>query len=83
MKKIGVIENYFSKISVAVLDLTDGDLKVGDTIHIKGATTDYKQKVDSMQIEREEVEMVNKGLKVGLKTTERVRKTDEVFLVEE
>lgn len=83
MKKIGVIENYFSKISVAVLNLSDGDLKVGDTIHIKGATTDYSQKVESMQIEREEVEKVNKGQKVGFKTTERVRKTDEVFLVEE
>ncbi len=82
MKKIGIIENYFSKISVAVLHLTDDDLNVGDTIRIKGATTDYSQKVDSMQIEREEVLHVDKGQKVGLKTLERVRKADEVFLTE-
>ena len=82
MKKIGVVENYFSKISVAVLHLTEGDLKVGDTIQLKGAKTDFTQKVDSMQIEREEVQSVSKGQKVGLKTSERVRKADEVFLVE-
>ena len=49
-KEIGKVDHFFSNISVAVIELT-GALKVGDEIHIKGATTDFTQKVDSMQIE--------------------------------
>jgi putative protease len=79
MKKIGLIENYFSKVSVAVLQLTEDGITKGDKIHIKGSTTDFEMLVESMQIDRKEIESADKGQKIGLMVPERVREKDEVF----
>ena len=81
-KKIGKITHYFSKIGVAVVELEDV-VKVGDKIRIKGATTDFTQTVDSMQIEHEQVEEAGAGQSIGLKVADKVREGDEVFLVED
>jgi len=78
-KKIGKIFSYYSNIGVAAIDLTDGSLNVGDTIHIKGNTTDFKQKVESIQIEHKEVKSAKKGASVGIKVKDRVRPNDQVF----
>jgi putative protease len=77
-REIGKVTHYFTKIGVAVIELTD-ELKVGDTIHIKGATTDFQQSVESMQIEHEPVESAGAGQAIGLKVEERVRKGDTVY----
>jgi translation elongation factor EF-1alpha len=76
--EIGHITHFFPKISVAVIEL-EKDLKVGDTIAVKGPTTDFEQKVDSMQIEHENVEKAEAGQSIGLKVAERVRETDVVY----
>jgi|TARA_Y100000310_G_scaffold101777_1_gene99905 putative protease len=80
-KKIGKIFSYYSNIGVAAIELTEGSLKVGDEIHIKGSTTDITQKVDSMQVEHEEVKSAKKGGSIGIKVKDRVRPNDEVFKV--
>ena len=80
-EKVGVVEHFFTKISVAAIKITDGELKVGDTIHIVGATTDFKQKVDSMQINKQPVEIARPGDEVGIKVVERVRENDVVYKV--
>ena len=80
--KIGEIAHYFGKISVAAIKLTDGHLKVGDTIHIKGHTSDFTQKVDSIQIEHNKVTEAKKGDDIGIKVAEHVREKDEVYKVE-
>jgi len=49
---VGKVTHYFGKIEVGIIELSK-ELKVGDTIHIKGSTTDFEQKVESMQIEHE------------------------------
>lgn len=82
-KKIGRVLNYFAKVGVAALEITEGELRVGDTIHVKGATTDFTQTVDSMQIEHQSVEKASAGESVGLKVKDRVRQDDEVFVVQE
>ena len=79
-KLVGRITHYFPKINVAVVELLD-TLKVGDVIHIKGATTDFEQTVDSMQIEHEQVEQADKGQAIGLKVKDRIREGDEVYLI--
>jgi putative protease len=76
---IGKVSHYFSKIGVAVLDLTQ-TLKVGDSIHIKGHTTDVSQSVASMQIEHETVEQGKPGEAVAIKVDQPVRQGDEVFV---
>ncbi len=78
-QKIGEVFHYFSKIGVAAIRLTDGDLKVGDTIQVQGPTTDLTQVVDSMQIETQPVQGATKGQSVGLKVKEKVRERDLVY----
>jgi len=80
LEQIGSIGNYYSKISVAVVDLT-GELTVGDTIRVKGATSDFRQKVDSMQIEHANVQTAGAGQSIGLKVADKVRKGDLVYKV--
>ncbi len=78
---IGTVTHYFGHIDVAAFEITDGGLKVGDTIHIVGHTSDFTQTVDSMQIEHEQVESATVGDQVGVKVGEKAREHDKVFKV--
>ncbi|MDD5009482.1 MAG: EF-Tu/IF-2/RF-3 family GTPase [Syntrophorhabdaceae bacterium] len=78
---IGRVERFFSKIGVAAIRITSGELKVGDTIKFKGHSTDFEQTVESMQVEHENVEKVETGKDVGIKVKEKVRDHDTVYLV--
>jgi putative protease len=79
--KIGIITHYFGKIGVAAVKIADGVLEIGDTIRIKGHTSDVTQTVQSMQVEHESVEIARAGDEVGLKTTDYVREHDAVYKV--
>lgn len=79
-KEIGKIFSYFAKIGVAAIKLKSA-LKVGDKIKIKGATTDFEQKVKSIQMEGKSVEKAKKGDDVGIKVDDRVRPGDAVFIL--
>jgi putative protease len=78
--KIGSISHIYKKIGVAVIDLSE-PLQVGDTIHISGRTTDLTQKVESIQIERQNVERAEKGQSIGLRVTGEVKERDLVYKV--
>jgi len=80
-KKIGFVKHYFSKIGVAAIELTDGELSVGDTIHIKGHTTDFIQQIESMQIEHQNVQHAQIGDNIGIKVKEHTRDHDIVYKV--
>ena len=82
-EKIGIVEHFFNKVSVAAIKITDGGLKIGDTIHIVGSHTDFTQKIDSMEIDRNPVEKVTAGDDVGIKVKDRVREHDVVYKVPE
>ena len=79
-KEVGEVSTFFSQINVAAIKLS-GALSDGDKIHIKGHTTDFKQKVSSMQIEGKKVGKAKKGDHVGIKVADRVRPNDKVLLV--
>lgn len=79
-KEIGKITHYFSNLSVGIIKLTD-TLKVGDTVHIKGNTTDFTQDIKSMQIEHENIQEAKEGDSVGVKVNEKVREGDAVYKV--
>jgi len=78
---IGKVERFFSKIGVAAIKITSGELKVGDTIKFKGHSTDFEQTVESMQVEHKNVEKAVAGDDVGIKVKEKVRDHDVVYLV--
>jgi len=82
-EEIGKITHYFAKINVGVIELTKGTLQIGDTIHIKGHTTDFYQKVQSMQVEHSSVDTVKSGESVGMKVESPVREHDLIFKVTE
>lgn len=76
--EVGRVTHYFSRISVAVVELK-APLSVGDHIIIRGPTTDFEQVVESMQIEHKNIEKAEAGQSIGLKVNQRVREKDVVY----
>jgi len=76
---IGEVTHFFSRIQVIVLKMNKGKLLVGDQIHIAGRTTDFIQKVKSLQIESVDVKSAKKGQLVGLKVAKKAKPGDQVF----
>jgi len=77
-KELGRVLHYYANIGVAVVKLS-GALKVGDNIRIKGATSDFTQKVESMQIDTAKIAEAKKGQSIGLKVKEHARQHDAVY----
>ncbi len=77
---VGDVRHFFPRISVAVIDLIE-ELKVGDEILIQGRMTNLRQRVESMEIEHKKVEVAPPGSSIGLKTVDRVREGDRVYVV--
>lgn len=77
-KEIGTVTHYYGHISVGIIELKDA-LKVGDTLHIKGHSSDFTQTVESIQIEHAEVNEANSGDIIGLKVTQKVHPHDKVY----
>jgi len=78
--KVGRIEHFYSKASVAVVELSS-PLKQGDKIVIRGTTTNIEQTVDSMEMEHNQVSLAQAGQRIGLKVAGRVRENDVVYKV--
>jgi len=78
LQEVGRVSHFFTKISVAVIELT-ATVSVGDRILIKGPTTNLEQTIDSMEIEHEKVQRAKAGESIGLKVKDRVRETDIVY----
>jgi translation elongation factor EF-1alpha len=81
--KVGEVVKFFAKPGVAAIVITDYGLRTGDTIHFKGHTTDFSQRIDSMQIENQPVDHADVGDDVGVKVAERVRPGDIAYRVSE
>lgn len=78
---IGRVIHYYSHLNVAVISLDKGPLQVGDVIHIKGHTTDFRQPVESMQVEHESITKAVPGDDFGLKVSDHAREHDIVYRV--
>ncbi len=80
-ERIGVVTHYYGHLSVAIIRLESGTLRVGDMIHIRGQTTDFGQKVESLEINHAPVTEVGPNEEFGLKVAEHAREHDVVFKV--
>lgn len=78
-ERVGTVTHYFSQISVAIVRLESGSLRLGDTIHITGHTSDFRQRVESLQLEHQPVSEVSVGQEFGLKVTAHARENDIVY----
>lgn len=79
--RIGKVTHFFGKINVAVIKLTD-ELKIADHVHFLGKNTDFEQEVASMQVEHESITVAPPDSEVAIKTIQRVRRGDSVFLLD-
>ena len=79
-KPVGAVTHYFTAIKVAIVKFKQ-PVKVGDTLAFRGATTDFKQKIASMQFDHKSIAVAAKGKEIGMKVGKRVREGDEVFKV--
>jgi len=77
---IGRVNHWFGKIGVAGIELT-GKLAAGDHIHILGHTTDFEQKVTSMQLMHQDIEEAGPGDNIGVKVQFRARSGDRVYKI--
>jgi len=81
-KYIGKIVNYFSNLGVAVIKIEEGELKIGDKIRILGGQeTNFEQTVDSMQVDRQNVEVAKVGDEIGMKVSQKVRDSYRVYKI--
>lgn len=81
-QEIGRVTHYFNHVGVAIVEISEGTLSVGDTIHIVGHTSDLTQKVESIQIEHENVDSIKAGQSAGVRVSDHVREHDRVYKVE-
>jgi len=79
--EIGKVTHYFSKVGVMAIQITQDVLRVGDVIRVKGHTSDFTQKIDSMQIDNAPVVEAVVGQVVGLRVKDHAREHDQVFKV--
>jgi putative protease len=80
-EQVGKVTNFYVKISVAAIEVTAGVIRIGDALHFKGHTTDFKDTVASMEMENQPVDEARPGDEVGIKVKERVRENDRVYKV--
>jgi translation elongation factor EF-1alpha len=77
-KEIGKITHYYNHLNVGIIELSDA-LQVGETIHIKGHSSDFTQNIDSMQIEHASVSQAQSGDVIGIKVAQKVHPHDKVY----
>jgi hypothetical protein len=80
-ERIGVVTHYYSHLSVATLRLESGTLRVGDVIHIRGHTTDFSQRVESLEVNHAAATEVGPNDDFGLKVVQHAREHDAVYKV--
>jgi len=81
LEKIGEITHYFPHVKAAAIMLLKDGMKVGDKIYIKGHTTDFKETVKSIQLDRVSIPQGKKGQEIGLLVKSRVRQGDSVYRI--
>ncbi len=79
--KIGTVTHYFTHLHVAAVTIADGELRIGDTIHINGHTSDFIQKIASMELEHESVDVAKPGDDIAIAMDEYTREHDSVYLI--
>jgi putative protease len=77
--RIGVVTHYYEHAGACVVSLDAGELRVGDTIHVRGHTTDFYQRVDRLERDHVAIDSARIGEEVGVQVSQRVRSHDVVF----
>ncbi|MEK9170654.1 MAG: translation elongation factor-like protein [Patescibacteria group bacterium] len=76
---IGEITHFYGKLGVAIVRF-NRDMAAGKNVTFQGATTDFSQNIDSMELDHKSVSSVPRGKEVGIKVSKKVREGDNVYL---
>jgi len=77
--EIGFVEHFWGHLSVAGIKITNGTLKLGETIHVKGHTTDFTETIQNMQIDNKDITEAKAGDDIGVKMVGKCREHDKVY----
>jgi translation elongation factor EF-Tu-like GTPase len=80
-ERVGIVTHYYNHLSVAIIQLESGSVRTGDTIHIKGHTSDFRQQVGSIEVNHAHVDQVQAGESFGVKVNDHAREHDVVYKV--
>jgi hypothetical protein len=80
--EVGKVKHFYNHLYVAVLTL-HSSLMLGDRIHICGHSTDFSQRIGSMEVNHHFVIWVRPGDDVAVKVIEPVHEHDLVYRVVE
>ncbi|NIM48450.1 MAG: translation elongation factor-like protein [Gemmatimonadales bacterium] len=78
---VGTVTHYFKGPGVAVVKVTDGEVAVGDEVHFLGHTTDFTERITSMEVEHKKVERAKAGEEIAIQVVERARPHDQVLKI--
>jgi putative protease len=78
-KPVGEVTHYYSNLEVAIVKFYQ-DMPVGKNITFQGATTDFSQDIESMELNHKKIAMAPKGQEIGIKVKEKVREGDKLYL---
>lgn len=78
IKPIGTVTHFYGGIKVAIVKFSK-PVRQGSAVGFRGATTDFVQKLESMQYDHKVVRLAPKGKQIGVKVKKRVREGDKVY----
>lgn len=81
LEKVGEVTHYFPHVNAAAVKVLKGGINVGDQLYLKGHTTDFKEKVNSIQLDHVSIQAGKKGQEIGLLVRSRVRIGDGVYRI--
>lgn len=73
--------HFFKGPSVAVVKVVEGHIAVGDNVRFLGHTSDFNERITSMEVDHQKVERADAGDEVAIQVIARARPHDQVFRV--
>lgn len=78
---VGAVTHYYAAPGVAVVQVAENGLDLGDQVHIIGHTTDFSDQIQSMEMEHGRVQHASPGEEVAIKVHGRARPHDQLYKV--
>jgi putative protease len=74
-----VVTHYYPRPRAAIIRLEQEGLRSGDTIHVRGHTTDFYQRVERLERDHAPVQNAVAGEEIAVQVSQRVREGDAVY----
>ena len=79
--RIGIVRHYYAHMNAAVVDLQEGELRVGDVVHFHGRSTDFYERIEKLEIDGQAIDVARAGDVAGIQISRSVRENDDLYLL--